>query len=643
MIALLRFETTSIPRLTDYLGFDFYGLDIRYTENSEDKCLSEIAMELDSVRDKVLLLKLKYCNMSIAKERFIGAFKNLIDLRLYRIPFEDAKKVLSILSYSNIKLRHLTISFDKSNNAKFFHNQTNYKQMDMPRFSLPSLVSLSLSYFSSSMFAMFDFSNIKTLRLKYCILHDLPVSNAIEELEIICPKHTTENAFYGILKLNSLKSLALRFLNLFLKPSLTEIIRKLRPLKKLDLSYSHLNIEVLISCLLKDIQEIDFSGNNVTLSSEDVGDSKFMRTISYALCGTVVKKLHLNECMLDSAIVKVLRESSKWIEYISLREVYFIDHNAGKAFEDLIEHAEFRVCDLRGSYKDYLSPLSSLSSSNSSFSHSSIGKIIIDSKRKVKQKFDELISSGKVIPVITRVEASFIGLPRGSPPGVSNVAFDVKHLKRFHIYYHDYFPVYYTSMPENMSFRDEMKVRLGDFVIFRNAPDNKILGYLPFPHNRETLIRIDVIQYGSYAHIKFPPDRHTLIPPVPYIDMKAIGDYDFAIVIYTKSKKGIQTIERIPCHRSVLSSRSEMFKTMFSVPMKESTLQEMVTDNKHYKDFIKYLYTREISLNEENFLPLLDLAKMHFIEDLECKIRVFIYRNSIDIDQEILERYDLIF
>jgi hypothetical protein len=362
-----------------------------------------------------------------------------------------------------------------------------------------------------------------------------------------------------------------------------------------------------------------------------------MRIISCALCGTVVKKLHLNRCILNSAIINALKENSRWIEYVSLREVCLTDHEVRKAFEDLIEHAEFRVCDLRGLDKDYLCM------SNSLFLHSSIGKIIIDSKSMVKQKFSRLIESGKAVPVTTRVEADFIGINGRSSSNVSKTAFDIRYLKRFHMYYHDYFPVYYTSIPENISFRDEMKIRLENFIIFRSSPDSEVLGYLPFPYNRKTLITTNVIEYGLRAHIKFPRARHTLISPVPYIDMNTIGDYDFAIVIHTKDEKGLTAVERIPCHRSVLSSRSEMFKTMFNVPMKENNLQEMITDNKHYKDFVKYLYTYEVSLNEENFLPLLDLAKMHFIKDLEYKIQAFIYRNSIDVDQETLEKYESAF
>jgi hypothetical protein len=70
----------------------------------------------------------------------------------------------------------------------------------------------------------------------------------------------------------------------------------------------------------------------------------------------------------------------------------------------------------------------------------------------------------------------------------------------------------------------------------------------------------------------------------------------------------------------------------------------MVTDNIYYKDFIQYLYTYRVNLNKENIIPLVELARMHFIKDLEYKILAYIHmhKEQMDIERCVLEKYDLL-
>jgi hypothetical protein len=147
--------------------------------------------------------------------------------------------------------------------------------------------------------------------------------------------------------------------------------------------------------------------------------------------------------------------------------------------------------------------------------------------------------------------------------------------------------------------------------------------------------------FEMYMRIKLPPNRNIIIPLKP--DQEVKSDYDFTIIIRINNKGRIEET-RIPCHKSILSSKSEMFRAMFSVQMKENVLNEMVTDNIYYKDFIEYLYTCRIQLNKENIIPLVELARMHFIKDLEYKILAYIHmhKEQMDIERCVLEKYDLL-
>jgi hypothetical protein len=246
------------------------------------------------------------------------------------------------------------------------------------------------------------------------------------------------------------------------------------------------------------------------------------------------------------------------------------------------------------------------------------------------QKFSKLIESGKAIPM-KDVEVSFM---QSFPTQESDkgIALDSRILRGMQ--YHKYFPVYYIDTPKSM------KGNLKEIVFAEDLRNNPIL-------NGINSSGIDVktsfmTMNNTCMRIKLPPNRHINISPKPDYVTEIKSDYDFTIIIRT-SNEGRTEETRIPCHKSILSSKSEMFRTMFSVQMKENILNEMVTDNIYYKDFIEYLYTYKLSLNKENIIPLIELARMHFIKDLEYKIIAYVYKHKdqMDIEDWILKEYDL--
>jgi hypothetical protein len=600
----------------DYINFDFYMLDINfnnYLDYEQEKLIDRAKRKLDLIRDKVTFLTLRY--YEVVNKSFIDMFRNLTELRLYEVTLEVANDVLKTLKDNKISIKKLSISLEEDQTDEDIGDK------QVKKFSMPSLVYLNLGRFSSSKFMeMFDFSNIRTLKLKECSLYDLPISNTIEKLEISSCIKCTIYTFYMIALFKNLKSLTLRYYSAFPISEFLMFFYTLKSLKKIAFSIC-MGVDTLVACLLKDgIQEINFSDCSLICNSDD----KSIKAISCALCGTTAKKLHLNRCTLNSTMINVLRDNSSSIEYISLREISVNDRDAIKSLETLIRYSEFRVCDLRFINENYIT---------SPITYSNIDNIIIDCRPDIIQKFSGLIEIGKAIPMKKDAEAIFT---RSFPNPKSNkkgITLDpiIKLLK-----YDRLFPVCYINTPDNM------EANLREMVVIRDLSQYRTLDRLK-DFNSMQIAALTVAE-GMFMHVKLPPDRHIIIPPKPDHNIEIKSDYDFTIFIRINNKGRIEET-KIPCHKSVLSSKSEMFRKMFSVQMKENLLNEMVTDNIYYKDFIEYLYTNKLSLNKDNIIPLVELARMHFIKDLEYKIIAYIYKHKdqIDIEDETLEKYNLIF
>jgi hypothetical protein len=623
IMALLIFQSSNIPKLTEeYLSFEFYMLDISCNfKKHQEQLLDDVKREIDPVKDRVLSLKLRYYRAG--GESFISIFKYLIKLSLCDVSLKAVNSVLNALSNSGVNLSHLSISLDPG--YEYLEQSRHEQGGQIAKFSQPLLISLRLCRFvSSTIIEMFDFSNISFLKLIDCFLYDLPTSDTIEELEIEGCDKCTENAIYKILMLRNLRSLRLSANKMHSISKFIEVFLKLGSLRRISLSAS-MTIDDIIACLLKDgIQEIDFSG--VRLICYD--DASSIRDMSCALCATTAKKLHLNGCTLNTTMINVLKDNSRQIEYISLREILIVndvnDGNTMKAFEafkDLIEHAEFRVCDLRFIKEEYIT---------SPITCSNIDKIIIDSRRDIMQKFSTLIESGKAIPIKTDVEVSFMRSFRECLYK-RNTTLDVDILNKF---YEKYFPVYYIDTTRSM------EADLEEIIVISDVTEDDIALGIVNPLDNQQMINLSM-EDNLCIRIKLPSNRRIFIDPKP--DQEVRSNYDFTIVIRNDNKGQIEET-RILCHKSILSSESEMFRAMFSVQMKENILNEMVTDNIYYKDFIQYLYTYRVNLNKENIIPLVELARMHFIKDLEYKILAYIHmhKEQMDIERCVLEKYDLL-
>jgi hypothetical protein len=658
-MALLFLETPEIPKLTGkYLNFDFYIFDISFTDIEEyqpkeiqEQYLDKIKEKLECVKDRVLLLNLSYCR--VVNKSFINTFKNLTIFGLYEVPLKVINNVLNILKDSSLNLKKLSFSLV----AKEDPDQSEEKDdKKVTKFSMPSLVSLGLGKFNSSIFMeMFDFSSIRTLKLGKCIINDLPISDTIENLKITSCSKYTKDAIKKVTELKNLKFLKIISCDKSLVSEFMKILSELKSLRKICIK-GVMSDEIFINCLLKDnIQEIDFSDNSLVFF-----DAKYVKAIPCSLYATTAKKLHFDRCTLNPEILNTLRECSKWIEYISLREINFNKY-AIKSLEDLIRYSEFRVCDLRFIDDKYIT---------SPIMNSNIDNIIIDYRPNITQKFSKLIELGKAIPMKKDVEIGYINIfPTIEYKNfitLNNSFLKVtKYFKYFRVHYIDtsdsmranlreiIFPFNFyrhdeevtddeknteEKTEENTKEKTEENTKEKTEENTKEKTEEKTEANTSDTEESERDI-INVIE--MYMRIKLPPNRNIIIPPKPDHNTEVKSDYDFTIIIHTKD--GSQSKEtKIPCHKSVLSSKSEMFRKMFSVQMKENLLNEMVTDNIYYKDFIEYLYTNKLSLNKENIIPLVELAKMHFVKDLEYKIIAYIYKNQVELEKSILEEYDLI-
>ncbi|XP_063446435.1 BTB/POZ domain-containing protein 2-like [Mytilus trossulus] len=107
--------------------------------------------------------------------------------------------------------------------------------------------------------------------------------------------------------------------------------------------------------------------------------------------------------------------------------------------------------------------------------------------------------------------------------------------------------------------------------------------------------------------------------------------------------------DQIPCHSFVLIARSHVFEANLDSPlvklssdgvntMKTIELHEAV-DIDGVKEFIRYLYTDDIQLGEDNVMTLLYLARKYMVCSLSDQCQSFITAASLDDPTNAVELY----
>ncbi|CAG2250397.1 BTBD1_2 [Mytilus edulis] len=107
--------------------------------------------------------------------------------------------------------------------------------------------------------------------------------------------------------------------------------------------------------------------------------------------------------------------------------------------------------------------------------------------------------------------------------------------------------------------------------------------------------------------------------------------------------------DQIPCHSFVLIARSHVFETNLDSPlvklssdgvntMKTIELHEAV-DSDGVKEFLRYLYTDDIKLGEDNVMTLLYLARKYMVCSLSDQCQSFITTASLDDPTNAVELY----
>ncbi|XP_060815883.1 uncharacterized protein LOC132907131 [Bombus pascuorum] len=161
--------------------------------------------------------------------------------------------------------------------------------------------------------------------------------------------------------------------------------------------------------------------------------------------------------------------------------------------------------------------------------------------------------------------------------------------------------------------------------------------------------------YDALAYYAFPPVMHQ--PLIFHNDEEAniANSLRNAFDDPTTSDLVIQVHGKpIHVHKAVLKIRCHYFRTMFQehwVENSQSIIEHEQFSYDVYKTFLKYLYTNEVDLSQENALELLDLAnvysenqlKRHCIQMINRKITVtnvaYLYSISIQYSAKELEEY----
>lgn len=631
-----QYYYTNLQHISDIIGLDIdctnpRPIHIKDAEENQRRILSFIK---ECIKKGISFLTLR--NFRLSEEL---DFSHLIELKLYGYNnnIRDIQYLLNNLNKTNII--SLTISLVLN------PNETLHIRSD----KLLSLKLCGLDIENDSGIRI-EANSIKSFKLLDCHILGLHLSEMteLETLKITeCFIHEC-NTLYNILCLDKLKYLSLRSIwtnhanRSLLKRVILNIISKLKPLKKIDLSDSGLGIKYLISCLLSDIEKIVFKGNRVLLMSSKgrfwQQKRQYLPELNKAISLSPVRKLYLDRCSTESIALRIIQRS-KIIEKLSLRNIKFIGNDFHHAIVDLIRNGIFRVCDLR---------FNNLYLSKRDIRHSGINRIIIDEEAyepnacSLKDQPNVIVTARKQSTCLSSYGYGIQRSDHSSLDIIKNtLMIKKKPLSAKYGSFSDYpvkmfidlrdlgegkpseKPRIIGFMPRNITDLREIKKELKRDII--NVRSNEIILSGCIRSFKEIYHPIRIM------HIMFPIKRKTIdTSPDFYIVIKEdeIGNHELikGETIEEKASKRAREIERIPCHKSILS-QSDVFRCMFSVPMKESIQGEMVTTNKYYRDFINYLYTGIIEINIENACPLLDIAKMHFNRRLENKIKLFIYKN----------------
>ncbi|ELU00706.1 hypothetical protein CAPTEDRAFT_38610, partial [Capitella teleta] len=84
---------------------------------------------------------------------------------------------------------------------------------------------------------------------------------------------------------------------------------------------------------------------------------------------------------------------------------------------------------------------------------------------------------------------------------------------------------------------------------------------------------------------------------------------------------------RLPCHKVVLAANSDYFRRMFLAGLRESQSDEITMngiDADTGRLLVKYLYSGEIPINEENAQDVLSASHMLLLHDLKAASETFL-------------------
>jgi kelch-like protein 7 len=101
--------------------------------------------------------------------------------------------------------------------------------------------------------------------------------------------------------------------------------------------------------------------------------------------------------------------------------------------------------------------------------------------------------------------------------------------------------------------------------------------------------------------------------------------------------------KEVPAHKAIVCSRSEVFETMFSIGMKESTINRFPIKGIRYEIFlllIEFIYTENIEkLDQNQIIELYLAANQWAIKDLES-FMIEKFRECLEVDNVLSIYFD---
>ncbi|XP_069122948.1 BTB/POZ domain-containing protein 6-A-like [Argopecten irradians] len=110
-----------------------------------------------------------------------------------------------------------------------------------------------------------------------------------------------------------------------------------------------------------------------------------------------------------------------------------------------------------------------------------------------------------------------------------------------------------------------------------------------------------------------------ILPPRDYPHSNRHKDYDVITFLVGP------TLCEVSAHKSVLVTHSDVFKVMLTGALAEKGAIVLPdTRETVFRAFIRYLYTEEIDITEDNIVDILYVGKKYFVDKLVDKCQVFI-------------------